>query len=153
MARNLIDRDRGYKALMAAAHAASRPAVVRVGILNDEPKSDGVISLIEVALIHEFGLGNVPERSFIRGWADENEAEIKRRMRALAEQVVTAKLTQEQALNFFGLWAVAQIKRRIVAGIAPALEPETVARKGSSTPLVDTGQLINSIQHRVEEST
>ena len=42
--------------------------------------------------------------------------------------------------------------RRVLtqAGIAPPLKPATIARKGSSTPLINTGQLRSAITWRVE---
>jgi hypothetical protein len=45
---------------------------------------------------------------------------------------------------------VGVIKQRIANGIAPPNSPYTIARKGSSKPLIDTGQLRNSITYQVE---
>lgn len=41
------------------------------------------------------------------------------------------------------------ILEKIRSHIPPPLKPETVRRKGSSTPLIDTGQLIGSITHQI----
>lgn len=38
---------------------------------------------------------------------------------------------------------------RIRAHIPPPLSPETIRRKGSTTPLIDTGQLVGSITHQI----
>ncbi len=39
---------------------------------------------------------------------------------------------------------------KIQRGIDPALKDATIAKKGSSTPLIETGQLINSIDFEVK---
>lgn len=96
------------------------------------------------------GKWETPERSFIRGWVDENKAEILKRIRM---EVVRAAMNGEKdlavALERIGLWAQGQIQQRIADGIAPPNSPSTVRRKGSSTPLIDTGQLRSAITYKV----
>ena len=50
-----------------------------------------------------------------------------------------------------GVQIVAWIKETIVAGLEPPNVPATIARKKSSKPLVDHGQLLNSIHFEVVE--
>lgn len=141
-------RDNGYSRVVANVAALSSPVAVKVGVLDDKPHGDGV-TVADIALVHEYGLGDVPERSFLRAWVDENKAEIARRLKQAAEDAVFGRQAPDVAMQRFGLWAVGEIKKRIVAGISPPLDPRTVARKGSSTPLVDTGQLLSSITSAV----
>ena len=54
----------------------ARQRGVTVGVHSGEgaaPSGDGALSVLDVATIHEFGLGHNPERSFVRAFADENE--------------------------------------------------------------------------------
>ncbi|MEM8168046.1 hypothetical protein Q4R38_18910, partial [Morganella morganii] len=44
-----------------------------------------------------------------------------------------------------------EVKRKIQSGINPELDPKTVARKGSSKPLIDTGNLLQSITYEVRD--
>ena len=53
------------------------------------------------------------------------------------------------ALQRIGLWAQSEIQQRISDGIPPQNAPYTINKKGSSTPLVDTGQLRSSISFKV----
>jgi hypothetical protein len=107
-------------------------------------------TIAEVGAFHEFGLG-VPQRSFIRAWADENDGVNKKRLRKIADAVVSGHISSpRQGLERFGLLAVGEIQRRMADGIEPALDERTVKQKGSSVPLIDTGQLRSSITHRVE---
>ncbi|MCX8207429.1 MAG: hypothetical protein N3G75_06315 [Methanothrix sp.] len=54
-----------------------------------------------------------------------------------------------QSMEKIGVLLENAIIERIRAHIPPPLKPETVRRKGSSTPLIDTGQLIGSITHQI----
>lgn len=110
-----------------------------------EGEESSTATVADVASYHEFGLG-VPQRSFIRGWADENEKVNKQRLSDIAKAVMSARISSPRmGLTRFGLLAVAEIQQRMAEGIPPALDEATVKAKGSSTPLIDTGQLRSSI--------
>lgn len=143
-------RDRGYEALRRALKSK---ATVSIGVFADEGSkvyeaSDTKETVAEVATKHEFGLG-VPERSFLRAWVDQNEAEIKTTIVKLFGEVVKGRSTPRMAFDQLGLWSVGQIQKRIADGIAPANSPKTIARKGSAVPLIDTGQLRSSITYKI----
>lgn len=112
---------------------------------------DELLTVIQVATWMEFGTEDVPARSFIRSWFDENEAKLRQELQTLMVTVISGKRTKEQILEILGQRCVASIQERISAGIAPENSPRTVARKGSSTPLIDTGQLRSSIHYRIDE--
>ena len=154
----VTDTDRGagelVKRLRALAQSTRR---VKVGILSDAPKkarkgSAGKLSLLEVAIVHEFGApaANIPQRSFIRATIDERAADIARLQRVVAQRVAMGKITEEQGLAQIGAKVAGWIKARIADGIAPPLAESTVRRKKSTKPLVDTGQLRSAITHAVE---
>ena len=138
---------------MKRVDAAARGRAVTVGVHSGEggaPSATGGGTVADVASIHEFGLGNVPERSFVRGWADENRQDNERTMRKIGEAVVRGDYGVNEGLERAGLVFAASMQQRIRGGIPPELSPATIARKGSSTPLIDTGQLVSSITHKVE---
>lgn len=144
------DIDRGYNELVKRIFAMGSPKV-SVGIHEADggkPHEGSELRVIDIGQIHEFGLG-VPQRSFIRAWFDENEARAREAIRRLLVSVVEGKRTPDQAVEVFALWVVGQIQQRIASGISPSLDPRTIARKGSSTPLIDTGQLRSSISYEV----
>lgn len=144
-------KDNGAKALVAnigKAHKAS----VDVGVLGEKAaaKEDkGTLTVGEVASFHEFGLG-VPERSFIRGWVDENE-KVVQNLSGRAVAAVAKGMPVDQALTIIGSKIASLMQERISRGIEPANAPSTIARKGSSKPLVNTGQLRSSITPRVAQ--
>jgi len=130
--------------------AEMKRATVRVGIMGDAGDENGV-SLAEIAAYHEFGTATIPERSFLRSTFYGHAAEGLAKMCAkLSKAIIEGKMDEPRALGLLGLWAVSEVRKTIRAGIEPELAPATIAAKGSSLPLVDTGQLINSITWVVE---
>lgn len=123
---------------------------MEVGVLGQNAareEGEGV-TVAMVAEWAEYGIGQ-PERSWLRGWIDEAGPEIERRMAAETRAVLAGTRTQAQAHARLGAWAVGEIQLRISRGIAPENAQSTIDRKGSSTPLIDTGQLRSSITSRV----
>jgi hypothetical protein len=147
---NVKDIDKGFNALFKRLDGKAR--TLTVGIHEAEagaPSGDGKLTVGEVATINEYGLG-VPERSFLRSWADTGAADHKATLRRIGENVIKGKGTPEQGLEQAGLKFVGEIQAKIAGGVPPPNAPSTVARKGSSTPLIDTGQLRSSIRHKVD---
>ena len=56
------------------------------------------------------------------------------------------------SLHMAGVIAVRAVQDKIVAGPFAPLQPRTVARKKSSRPLIDTGQLRQSVSYVVREA-
>lgn len=142
------DQDRGLKALFRRLRT-TRGLELEIGILGKDAQStypDGT-KTIDVAGYHEFGRG-VPERSFLRATSVIHEKAIARAM-AQASKSILAGEAPRVALSRVGVWFEGVVKKRIAQGIPPALAQSTIDRKGSSTPLIDTGQLRNSISSQV----
>lgn len=124
---------------------------VKIGILANEKsaRSGGDMDNIEIGIINEFGApaAGVPERSFLRSTHDAMRQAWLKLMAKTLGFAVDGKITALQALEIVGLRAAADVRRRILtgSGIPPPLAESTVAKKGSSRPLVDTRQLVNSI--------
>lgn len=143
--------DRGANALIERVTRAARGTELRVGILekgNDAAKEGDGQTVADVATRNEFGLG-VPERSFIRAWYDESLEQNRADWTKLHRQALRGDISEAQALGRLGVKFVGDIQKRIVAGIDPANAESTIKAKGSSTPLVDTGQLKSSVTFEV----
>jgi hypothetical protein len=146
---SIRSKDNGANAMIRRAVQLAAGTEVAVGVFSQELADGGKGQTVaDVATFNEFGLG-VPERSFIRGWFDENEPKLGAFLKKLDQRVLAGELTLEQAKNQFGLICVGGIQRRMVAGIAPENAESTKKAKGSSTPLVDTGQLKSSVTYEV----
>lgn len=160
--------DRVMKAL-AKKLGALAAKTVRVGVLSSEGASNSHdshkgqtggpgsedFSMIELAAVHELGspAAGIPERSFIRATFEDPEtiADQKKVSEKLARRIVFGKLQIDEALGILGLWGVSKVKNAISEKkIKQGLSPDTVAKKKSTTALVDTGRLINAINHVVD---
>ena len=116
-----------------------------VGIHQKDNKTypDSNVTTAQVGLIHEFGLGNVEPRIWLRIFdlfTDEQKD--------LQVQLVNAfkdGKTVEQALNEIGGYMADRIRDRILSN---EVTPPSFNKSGIT--LVDTGQLVNSIDYEVK---
>ncbi len=140
------DTDKGYKQLLSKAKALKSGAMVRAGIhAQDGAAKEGELTVIEVATVHEFGTSTIPQRSFVRAWYGIHYKDVKDLFTQQLVLFLQGKATQKQVLGRVGAFMAGGMKERIANRIPPPLKPATVRRKGSSVPLIDTGQLRNSI--------
>ena len=144
--------DRGASRVVRELGARTNSGV-EVGVLGDKGGaahrgSEDGITVAEIAEIHEFGLG-VPERSWLRAWIDSNKLKIEERIRIETRAIVTKQRTRAQAIKRLGVWIQGELQQNIADGVPPPNAQSTIDRKGSSKPLIDTGQLRQSITHRV----
>lgn len=156
------DKDLGWKALLERVkQLAADKTYVKAGVLSakgaQEHPSHGEakhITNVQLAVIHEFGApsAGIPERSFLRSTFHEKRAAYREMLgKLLKNSVVKGKEDLFHSFALVGQKLSADIKGKFTEGegIAPPLAAETIARKGSSRPLVDTGTLKNSITYAV----
>jgi phage gpG-like protein len=156
--------DRGWNAIKERVERLrGGAAVLKVGVqgpLGAANHQDARLTVAQIATIHEFGkvihqprMGRtivIPQRSFLRATIDEHANAIARRNVLLMQGYMLGKFEFGPALELLGQYVVGVIKQRIANGIAPPNSPWTIRAKGSSKPLIDTGQLRNSITYQVE---
>jgi len=120
---------------------------VAVGLPADSGNHPDGMSIVRLGAIHEFGApkAGIPERSFLRVPLRSAQDELAKVFRQLMKQVAAGDLTFDQALNQLGAKGASISQEAISEGINPANKPATVARKGSSKPLIDTGALRQAI--------
>ena len=124
---------------------------VVVGVLGQNAERPGEqIDNVGLAIVHEFGLG-VPERSFLRSTFDMRKEQWLKFAHRVLRAAAHGRLDVTAALQLIGEKMKTDVKSRITAGagIPPPLAPATVAAKGSSRPLIDTGRLVASIDYDV----
>ena len=125
---------------------AARVAEVVVGVHQGDSNGEGQ-QIAEYAAYNEFGTEKIPERSFMRSAFDENQQAISQDMANRYAQVQAGTITVYQALGLIGLRHQDQIKNKIDTNIPPPNAPATIAKKGSSHTLIDTGAMKNSIHY------
>lgn len=118
-----------------------------------EPASEdnsNPMNLAQIAAIHEFGLGKMPQRSFLRSAMDENKDKLAQ-MSAQVVKNVTKGADPVQQMNTVGMVAQGMVQKKIVTGPFTPNSPATIKAKGSSRPLIDTGHLRQSITFLVDD--
>ena len=165
MSSSVTVDDRVWRKLVAKIGKDLAKKGVRVGVLAskgagnshdshkpNKPGKGAEISMIELAAIHEFGspAAGIEARSFIREPLEKSEHAQRIMMGKIAKAIIENRQTVDNGLEILGLWGVSTIKKAIVTGLSPGNDASTIAAKGSSKPLVDTGRLLNAINHEVE---
>jgi phage gpG-like protein len=97
--------------------------------------------------VHEFGSPErgIPERPFLRTTIQANKGKYVQLNRKNLVAVLNKTMTVEQALGQLGAVAAGDVQAQIASGGFAPLKAATIKRKGSSKPLIDTGQLRQSI--------
>lgn len=123
---------------------------VAVGVLASEATGriyENGVNVLQVAAIHEYGLGPSPERSFLRAPQELRQKELKNFINIQLEKVLDGR-SVSQGLGLIGVYAVNLSQQAFDTsgfGSWPALSSSTINSKGSSKPLIDTGTLKNSV--------
>lgn len=144
----------GLEDLQKRMKDARGRSVVKVGIQETAGahtgEGDTGLSVADVGSFHEFGTDTVPQRSFIRAPIQDNKQDLQTLQRKLLRDVMLGGKSTGEALAIIGEKAQSDMVAAINAGIEPGLEQTTIDAKGSSTPLIDSGQLKQSIRYKVE---
>ena len=127
-------------------------------ILKDITRLDGTVVSAGVmdsknatkAAINEYGTSKIPQRPFMRtavsrhgkSWGEKS---------AKAVQSVMKGMPISQATELVGMQMKADISSTLTNGPWTPNSPVTIAKKGSSRPLIDTGELRASITYKVEK--
>lgn len=94
----------------------------------------------------------IPARSFVRSTMDENRGEYEMAGDHLWNQILEGEVTMHEALTILGQKIQGDIQEKIILISEPPNSPETIRRKGSDNPLVDTGRLGGSIRYVVKDA-
>lgn len=152
----ITDSDpRASRALHVLAAIGDRGLSIGVNDAHHVPapgRTDPGLTNAQIGAIHEFGLGNNPERSFLRAWLDDESnwmPELERRIDAAIDAAERGEST-DRWLEDFAKFCVKSIQDRMRAGIEPPILARTLNRKvGGDTPLIDTEQLLNAIEYEI----
>jgi hypothetical protein len=120
---------------------------VKVGIFGNETE-DGT-SVVDYAIYNEFGTRSIPARPFMATTVERYKAQTDKFIDKLAVDIEDNKIKPNMALKRLGLYFQAMIRKTIKDGPWTPNAPATIAIKGSSKPLVDTGRMIGAVNYEV----
>lgn len=137
---------------------------IKVGVISAEEQSKeahervenygfrefGKPTVAEYAIQNEFGTDKIPARPALRNAIDENEKKIRKfKQKVIQKYLIDGKLNEKQAGSLIGFFVRSLMQRSITDLKSPPNAPSTIARKGSSNPLIDTGRYRQSINYKV----
>ena len=93
----------------------------------------------------------IPERSFLRTGYDKNRDAVMKKATRLMSEVAAGRMSAEGCMKGVGLELSSKIKDYARDLNKPENHPFTVDQKGSSNPLVDSGDMIEGITWRVSK--
>lgn len=126
---------------------------VRVGVPKGAGRYKDGVHIATIAAVHEFGSadGRVPERSFLRATLAQMRVLIFKLYKKRLPDVMEEKIGLKHVQSEVGELMVGAIVERISTSIPPPNAKKTIAKKKSSTTLIDTGALRQSITYVLEK--
>lgn len=133
------------------------PSGVKIGFASQE--------MAKRALYNEFGTrgsgkgfstprgggfgGPIPERPFMRNTIRNNRLRYIDALRSSAVKLVEGKTTLKVVFAKFGTLIQGDVQKEITSLQSPPNSPLTIKLKGSSNPLIDTGEMRASVTYEL----
>jgi hypothetical protein len=124
---------------------AEKPSL-RVGFLEKARYPDGTL-VAAVAAFNEFGTSKSPARPFFRGMVKEKS---KTWAPAIAENLKRTNYDATKTLEIVGMGIKGQLQDAIRNFQGAPLSPRTIARKGFDKQLIDSSQMLKSVDYDVK---
>ena len=136
------DSDPGFKNFRNQLKGG--PNAVNIGLFGEQGSD-----LVIYAASNEFGTEKNPERSFLRSTVDEKKRKFIKFIDRQKINIVKSRISRNVALRRLGVFAESEVVKKINRGPFVPNKPSTIAKKGSSKPLIDTGRMRASIISKV----
>lgn len=94
--------------------------------------------------------GPIPERPFMRNAMRENRAGLQSVMGKGAHQVLRGEVSLNAMLARLGIYLQGKIQGEITSLASPPNSPTTIRLKGSSNPLIDSGEMRQRVTWKVD---
>lgn len=148
----ISDKDKGFKSVIRLLQ--STPTYADVGITKTETRDDSTLTNVQIGHTHEYGSisRRIPQRSFIGSTIDEKETSYWRELFGIGQGALPpTQVPIGVALNEFGDDVKQDIEDTIRSNVPPPLSPLTIEKKGHDLALIDTMQLMDSLDSDVHK--
>lgn len=147
-----------WKKILENVKKLQKNPYAKVGVLGkaglkkeEEGMNFSGLTVAQVATFNEFGTvrngkEHIPPRPFLRGTIEEKRQEIIKLAITLHQKILDG-FDVERATKILGSSVSGMVKARIAEGIKPLNAVSTILKKQSDKPLIDTGQLRQSISY------
>lgn len=146
--------DAGLRKL-AAKLAAANLKGAKVGILTNAATQTPGFGMVELAATHEFGspAQGIPARPWIGGTFRDAKAikDFTELAQKVVKGIVLDRFSVDTGMQILGQWGATAVRDFVAAKkVTPDISDATKKKKKSTTPLVDTGRMINAVTYKVE---
>lgn len=142
-----------FKRILDSAKGLTEKGVVAgfpKGRLNTPHYENGE-SIIDVAIKNNYGMG-VPRRDFMTPSSKKWMKFFSESLDIVRRDMLDNKLDSDKFLKAMGQKGSDIISKEIIALDTPPNAPSTIAKKGSSNPLVDTGAMSRSTTWQIRRA-
>ena len=132
------------------------PKRVKVGFPAGEASSD----IIMRAIWNHYGTaggasgggwgGPIPPRPFLLNSVRKNRSKYLTAMRSSAAQIIRGRSSLSEVLTKLGIVGQGDVQQEITDLRTPPNSPVTIRLKGSSNPLIDTGEMRSKVTCKVD---
>lgn len=106
--------------------------------------------MAEIAMFNELGTSTSPPRPFLRMTVDENKDKINQFVETQTKRIAQGA-SAEQCMKQMGAFGVSLVQEKIGNGTFTPNAESTIKAKGSDKPLIDTGQLRQSVHYVIKK--
>lgn len=133
---------------LALSEFSDDGSVLTVGVHEDDnARDDDDVTNADIGAYNQFGTSNIPPRPFldigVMSGVDDYEQALNEREHE----------NLEDALKTIGVFAQGAVRQYMTDLQSPPNAESTIKKKGSSNPLIDTGELRSSIKWVVSKQT
>lgn len=144
-------KDNGYDSYFKAVKDLNGSGI-KVGLLaavGDKVLTKGIVNEFGTSRAGRGGNVTIPERSFIRSTYNRNYKKVSKRFGQIFGSFTKKNYAVIPKLKLIGLEQENETKKTITDMKSPPNKKSTIAAKGSSHPLIDTGELRSKISSEV----
>lgn len=151
----LIIKDKGWNRILKNLNKID-DSFVKIGLLGDAGSYDtgGGVNVAQVATWQEFGTTTIPARPFMRQTFEENRDKVSQLTLKMRNNIYSGSLAVDAGLKTLGVAYKGLIQKQIrngnfAANAESTIRAKTVNGKKGTTPLINTGQMIGSVNFEV----
>ncbi|MGR6617640.1 hypothetical protein ACU6QK_15580 [Pseudomonas rhodesiae] len=152
---SMVGTQQVEEALKQLAKRLEGQTRVLVGVPEGAGSYEDGLTIATIAAVNNFGSadGKIPAREFLQPAINKGAPQYQRLAEIMIPKVLAGSMAMTTLLEQMGNLAEGHVKQEITDLDTPPNAQSTIDRKGSSSPLIDTGALRQSIRYVIDEST
>lgn len=149
MADPMKELGRIVGAMNQLAHFELHVGVIGAAASAQHEGAEAGVTVADVATWNYFGTSTIPARPFIAIAFQRHKDQLTNINGRIVRGVMEGKIDARQGYELAGQNAVAVIQETIATSVPPPNAASTIEKKGSSTTLIDSGQLRQSVSFEI----